>query len=88
MRKFHFPLLVTRDSYFSLPVRSVYHKPPSRDLPNRSVSCSVSINYSDAPNISPDFTADRHGIDIAVREIAKSEEITADYGIVEGVRPA
>ncbi|MGO9255865.1 MAG: SET domain-containing protein-lysine N-methyltransferase [Bryobacteraceae bacterium] len=46
------------------------------------------INHSDAPNISPDFTADRHGIDIAVREIAKGEEITAGYGIVEGVRPA
>jgi SET domain-containing protein len=45
------------------------------------------INHSDTPNIAPDFSQDRHGIDIAVRDIATGEEITADYAIVEGSRP-
>jgi SET domain-containing protein len=45
------------------------------------------INHSDTPNIAPEFDEEGHGIDIAVRDIAEGEEITADYGIVEGARP-
>ena len=45
------------------------------------------INHSDTANILPDFTGDPHGIDIAVRDIAAGEEITADYEIVEGSKP-
>lgn len=46
------------------------------------------INHSDAPNLQADFSLDRHGIDVAVRDIAAGEELTVDYGSVEGFRPA
>jgi hypothetical protein len=45
------------------------------------------INHSDTPNILPDFTEDRRGVDIAIRDIGPGEEITADYRIVEGAGP-
>ena len=45
------------------------------------------VNHSDTPNTFPHFTEDRHGVDIAVRDIEKGEEITTDYRIVEGIRP-
>jgi len=45
------------------------------------------INHSDTPNIVPEFDEGGYGIDVAARDIAEGEEITADYGIVEGARP-
>lgn len=46
------------------------------------------LNHSDRPNLRSDFTGDRYGVDIAVRDIAAGEELTVDYGAVEGSRPA
>ena len=46
------------------------------------------LNHSDTPNLRPDFTLDRYGVDIAVRDIAPGEELTVDYQLVEGGRPA
>jgi SET domain-containing protein len=45
------------------------------------------INHSDTPNVGSRFDADPHGIDVAARDIAAGEEITADYRILEGGRP-
>jgi SET domain-containing protein len=45
------------------------------------------INHSATPNIAPDFEQERHGVDIAVRDIEAGEEITVDYEIIEGARP-
>jgi uncharacterized protein len=45
------------------------------------------LNHSDDPNMTPDFTLDRHGVDIAIREIAAGEELTVDYGLLEGKTP-
>src|ERR1700721_2335164 len=41
------------------------------------------INHSDDPNMTPDFTHDRHGIGIALRDIKPGEEITLDYRLIE-----
>jgi uncharacterized protein len=41
------------------------------------------INHSNNPNIRTDYTRARHGVDIAVREIAEGEEITTDYRLFE-----
>jgi hypothetical protein len=46
------------------------------------------LNHGDTPNVRPDFTRDRYGVDIAVRDIAPGDEITVDYELIEGVRPA
>ncbi|HEV2549604.1 MAG TPA: SET domain-containing protein [Stellaceae bacterium] len=45
------------------------------------------LNHSDDPNLESDFTRDRYGVDIAVRDIAAGEEMTVDYARVEGRRP-
>jgi SET domain-containing protein len=45
------------------------------------------INHSDRPNIEGDYSQDRYGIDMAVRDIAPGEELTADYRVFEGSRP-
>ena len=45
------------------------------------------INHSDSPNLWPDFTIDRYGVDIASFDIASGEEITIDYQLIEGGRP-
>lgn len=45
------------------------------------------LNHSDWPNLEPDFTLDRHGVDIAVRDIRAGEELTTDYAFLEGHRP-
>jgi uncharacterized protein len=37
------------------------------------------INHSRNPNICSDYSSDRFGIDVAVRNIEPNEEITADY---------
>ena len=46
------------------------------------------LNHSDDPNLESDYTHDRHGVDIAIRDIGAGEEMTVDYGRVEGRRPA
>ena len=45
------------------------------------------VNHSDSPNVRIDKTEDRHGVDIAARDIQPGEEITVDYNDVEGSRP-
>ena len=45
------------------------------------------FNHSDTPNVVPDFTRDRHGVDIAARDIAAGEELTVNYEWVDGERP-
>lgn len=45
------------------------------------------MNHSDEPNTWPDFSLDPYGVDIAVRDIAAGEEITTDYGQMDGSRP-
>jgi len=45
------------------------------------------LNHSDDPNLESDFTRERHGVDIAIRDIAAGEEMTVDYARVEGRRP-
>lgn len=57
---------------------------------NRYILCCDDarfINHSDAPNLRPDYSADRYGVDVAVREIEAGEELTVDYGGLEGARP-
>ncbi|HSB05409.1 MAG TPA: SET domain-containing protein [Thermodesulfobacteriota bacterium] len=54
---------------------------------NRYILCCDGarfINHSDTPNIRPDFSLDRYGVDIAVRDIEIGEEITIDYNSIEG----
>ncbi|HZM33580.1 MAG TPA: SET domain-containing protein-lysine N-methyltransferase [Burkholderiales bacterium] len=41
------------------------------------------LNHSDTPNIAPDYTRDRHGVDIALRDIREGEELTVDYRMME-----
>jgi uncharacterized protein len=45
------------------------------------------INHADAPNLESDYSRDRYGIDVAARDIAAGEELTVDYGLVEGFAP-
>ncbi len=57
---------------------------------NRYILCCDDarfINHSDQPNLRPDFTVDRYGIDIAMRDIAAGEELTVDYRLIEDSRP-
>ncbi|MEX0957745.1 MAG: SET domain-containing protein [Burkholderiales bacterium] len=46
------------------------------------------MNHSDDPNTRSDSSTDSYGVDIAVRDIAEGEEITTDYGLMDGQRPA
>lgn len=41
------------------------------------------LNHSPVPNLVQDLSVDRHGIDVAVRDIAQGEELTVDYGNFE-----
>src|SRR5262249_51218083 len=57
---------------------------------NRYILCCDDarfINHSDAPNVRPDYTLDRYGVDIAIRDIAAGEEITVDYRAIESHGP-
>jgi SET domain-containing protein len=45
------------------------------------------INHSETPNVCPDVSVARYGIDVAVRDIAAGEEITVDDQLVEGIQP-
>lgn len=46
------------------------------------------INHSATPNLRSDYELDRYGVDRAARDIAAGEELTIDYGLVEGASPA
>lgn len=46
------------------------------------------LNHSEQPNLRSDYASDRYGVDFAGRNIAAGEELTVDYGLVEGSRPA
>jgi len=57
---------------------------------NRFILCCDDarfINHSDQPNLRPDFTLDRYGVDVAIRDIAAGEELTVDYRLIEGGAP-
>jgi uncharacterized protein len=43
------------------------------------------MNHADAPNTQQDFDLHPLGVDVAVRDIAAGEELTCDYGSLEGV---
>lgn len=45
------------------------------------------INHSADPNLVSDFSQDPRGVDVARHNIAANEELTIDYGEVEGERP-
>lgn len=45
------------------------------------------INHAAEPTLASDYSGDRYGVDVAVREIAAGEELTIDYGLVEGPVP-
>ena len=47
---------------------------------------SSASGHSNVPNVQVDPTEDVHGVDFAARDIEAREELTVDYGIVEGVR--
>jgi SET domain-containing protein len=58
---------------------------------NRFILCCDDarfINHSDTPNLFVDVARDRHGVDVAARDIAAGEEMTVDYALIEGSRPA
>jgi uncharacterized protein len=53
---------------------------------NRYILCFDNarfINHSENPNTQPDYTWDPHGMDIAIRDISKDEEITTNYHVFE-----
>lgn len=57
---------------------------------NRYILCCDDarfLNHSDAPNLLPDYSADRYGIDRAARDIEAGEELTVNYALVEGRSP-
>jgi SET domain-containing protein len=43
------------------------------------------VNHADAPNTRQDFDLHPLGVDVAVRDIEAGEELTCDYGSLEGV---
>ena len=45
------------------------------------------LNHSDDPNLRPDLSLDRYGLDVAARDIRSGEELTVDYRFIEGTRP-
>ena len=45
------------------------------------------LNHSATPNLRPDFTHDRYGVDVALRDIAAGDELTVDYALVDGNLP-
>ncbi|MGD9904341.1 MAG: SET domain-containing protein [Vicinamibacterales bacterium] len=44
------------------------------------------VNHSDDPTLRTE-PGEPHGVDVAARDIAAGEELTIDYGVVEGRRP-
>ena len=57
---------------------------------NRFILCCDDyrfINHSDTPNVRVDSGKELYGVDFAARDIQVGEELTIDYGIVEGRRP-
>lgn len=57
---------------------------------NRFILCCDDyrfLNHSETPNLCVEMGTDRYGIDVAARAIDAGEELTIDYGTVEGFRP-
>ncbi|MBX3413839.1 MAG: SET domain-containing protein [Pirellulales bacterium] len=57
---------------------------------NRYILCCDDarfINHSPSPNIASDRSGDPRGVDVAVREILPSDEITIDYESLETFEP-
>jgi uncharacterized protein len=57
---------------------------------NRYILCCDDarfINHSNTPNIRTDYSLDRFGVDLALREIRIGDELTIDYESIEGTRP-
>ena len=44
------------------------------------------VNHSETANVATDYTQDRYGLDVALRDIAAGEEITMDYAGFEESR--
>ena len=44
------------------------------------------VNHSETANVATDYTQDRYGLDVALRDIAAGEEITMDYAGFEDSR--
>lgn len=58
---------------------------------NRYILCCDDarfMNHSETPNLQTDYTLDKYGVDIAVRDIMAGEELTIDYMSFENARPA
>ena len=56
---------------------------------NRLILCfddARFVNHSATPNVATDYTRDRHGLDVALRDIKADEELTMDYGGFEAQR--
>jgi SET domain-containing protein len=45
------------------------------------------INHSDTPNVRVDLRKELYGVDFAAGDIQAGEELTVDYGTVDGRRP-
>ena len=45
------------------------------------------LNHSDTPNVRVDLRKELYGVDFAARDIQAGEELTVDYGTVDGRRP-
>jgi hypothetical protein len=41
------------------------------------------VNHSDSPNVATDYALDAYGVDVALRDIARGEELTMDYANFE-----
>jgi uncharacterized protein len=57
---------------------------------NRLILCCDDyrfVNHSGTPTLYIDTTANRYGTDFAARNIEVGEELTIDYGLLEGSRP-
>jgi SET domain-containing protein len=48
-----------------------------------SVDHARFINHSEDPNVSPDFSRERHGVGVATQDIQAGDEITIDYRLIE-----
>ena len=41
------------------------------------------VNHSGSPNVATDYALDAYGVDVALRDIARGEELTMDYANFE-----
>lgn len=58
---------------------------------NRYILCCDDaryMNHSETPNLCTDYSLDKYGVDIALRDIRAGEELTIDYTSFENTRPS